>query len=78
MLTAETLQALRIVFDGFDGDSDGLLQADEVGLALQCCGVQMSEPEVRASRRVRTKDGCDRASAPAHAEPNSCARGAGA
>ena len=45
-LTAEQISGLRAVFDSFDGDGDGLLQADEVGYVLQCCGVMMSEPEV--------------------------------
>ena len=56
LLTTEQLSALRVVFDGFDGDGDGLLQADEVGYALQCCGVMMSEPEVRARRCRRVSD----------------------
>ena len=40
------LRELRQLFDAFDGDGDGLLQADEVGAILQSCGVVMSEPEV--------------------------------
>lgn len=39
------LRELRQVFEAFDGDADGLLQASELGAVLQACGIVMSEPE---------------------------------
>ncbi|KAL1530847.1 hypothetical protein AB1Y20_001742 [Prymnesium parvum] len=45
-LAASQEAELREAFDAFDGDGDGLLQADEMTAMLRCCGVSMSEPEV--------------------------------
>ena len=71
-LTSGQIRELRLLFDAFDGDADGLLQADEVGAMLQCCGITMSEPEVRraAGRLRRTRHAVPhRIPHPAHAVP---------
>ena len=49
LLTEDDLQELRLIFDAFDHDSDGLLDVDEVGTLLQSFGKPMTEAEVRRS-----------------------------
>lgn len=50
LLPEQTTQ-LREIFDSFDGDHDGLLDAMEVGTVAQLCGFQMSPTEVRHQGR---------------------------
>ena len=47
LLTEDDLQELRLVFEAFDHDSDGLLDVEEVGALLQSFGKAMTEAEVR-------------------------------
>ena len=47
LLTEGDLQELRLVFEAFDHDSDGLLDVEEVGALLQSFGKAMTEAEVR-------------------------------
>ena len=46
LLTEEDRNELRVIFDAFDHDSDGLLEVDEVGAVLQAFGKVMTEAEV--------------------------------
>jgi Ca2+-binding EF-hand superfamily protein len=52
-LLPEQMAQLREIFDSFDGDHDGLLDATEVGTVAQLSGFQMSQAEVRAAQSRR-------------------------
>jgi hypothetical protein len=64
-LLTEQLQKLRDLFNHFDLDQDGLLNAVEVGTVLQLCGFEMSQSEVRSRQaypgaQLRVCGGCHR------------------